>query len=95
MTRYALIDTNSGYVWWTGEADTPEAACAVAHYETGNAYTEAPEWSDAGKYAAGNAYDVYEANADYECERGGDDRDEIAAVEAMPFVGRFKHCDEA
>jgi hypothetical protein len=33
MNNYAIIETYSGFVWWSGLADSPESACYAADKE--------------------------------------------------------------
>lgn len=93
MTRFALIDLNSGFVWHVCDADTPEAACTIADAECGGdagvRYTSAAR-QDA--YAHGGLA-VHVAPAGYHCA-DGEDADQIAEVVAMPLAGYYRALGE-
>ena len=83
--RYALIDADSGYVWWVGDAESPEAACTAATLETGG---DERTYQRVELRALGDGYRVYEAPAGFDVD-DGQNRTAIERVEAMPFVGRY------
>lgn len=91
MTRYALIDLESGYVWHVCDAETPEAACTLATAETGGMagvrYVPTTR-AGAGNYSS-SGYSVHIAPAGYDC-RDGRDRDTIRQVWEMPSAGAFR-----
>ena len=84
------IESNSGYVWGVVDAETALAACAACDAEVGGD-------RDEGAYEAVSAselrttrgvYDVRTAPAGFDVQ-DGQDREEIAAVEALPRAGVF------
>lgn len=84
-TRFAVIDTNTGFVWYVGDAASPEAACAQATQETTG---ERHEYAKVSPREAGDGYLVYAAPAGFEVD-DGQHASEIERVEALPLVGRF------
>lgn len=88
MNNYALIETNSGYVWWAGKADTPEDACAKAHMEGGEVATYA-QTSDRIENTTEGGFLVYQAPEGF-CCTDGQDQEQIDAVSAMPLIGRYR-----
>lgn len=84
--HFALIDNLSGHVRWVGNADTPEDACQRATAETGGQPGTAYE--HCSLLPTGTGYLVYRAPLGFDVENGHD-ADQIAAVRALPFLGRF------
>lgn len=85
--RYALIDTNSGFVWWVGDAASPEEACKKADIDTGGEFRG--EYRHIGWYSYKSGMDgyvVYEVPACFEVN-DGQDQEEIATVESMTSIG--------
>ena len=83
MTKYATIDMNSGYVWWAGEAMHPVEACKNSDLEGNNEAREFEEITRSQREHA--AYAVYQIPADLSID-DGQDKEQIAAVEASRFV---------
>lgn len=86
MATYTTIDLSSGYVWWSGDAADPAAACTASTLETGGEtvrYCE--DYSRAAIDQGG--YAVYE----YTLPVGADGQDcaVIAAVVAAPLAGYY------
>lgn len=90
MQRFAVLESNSGYVWGVVSAESAFAACSAVDAEVGNR----PE---SGKYESVSVgelrttqgvYDVRSAPAEFDVA-DGQDRDAIAAVEALPRAGVF------
>jgi hypothetical protein len=84
--RFALIDNRSGYVWWVGDATTPEAACQRATVETGgpgDTNFEKRSWL----FIGGPGYLVYLAPAGFDIY--GQDSATLAIVRALPFLGLY------
>ena len=84
-TQYALIDDNSGYLWWTGTADSPEQACSHASLETGGLVARY-ERTHENTSAAG--YHVYEIEGDWS-DADGQSQAWIDRATAGRFVGRY------
>lgn len=83
MTKFATIDTNSGYIWWAGEAADAIDACKKSDVEGNN---EAREFEEVPRSHRANAnYAVYQI-ADSLHIDDGQDKELIAAVEASKFV---------
>jgi hypothetical protein len=93
MTRFALIDLNSGFVWHACNAESAAQACVMAVAETGGtvcndgeSYREIVR-SDIHSSAGGFA--VHIAPDGYVCE-DGQDIEQIEAVVAMPLAGYYR-----
>ena len=85
--NYALIDNASGYVWGVYSAESPESACAAATLDTG---METATYELAYQLASNEGgYLVYEAPAGFSVN-DGQNANEIAAVAALPFIGKFR-----
>lgn len=84
-TTYAILETNSGFVWGIVTAANPIAACRAMD-ESARTYGRTyAEGSVADLRTTGGAYDVRLAPAGLENDqRGGDDDSLIADVGAMP-----------
>jgi hypothetical protein len=87
MTRYAIIDENSGFVYGIEDADDPIAACDAMGRKLGE-YDSAYEDIGCARFDGRSGYHVYEAPADYQCRDGQDDA-EIALVQSMPLAARI------
>jgi hypothetical protein len=93
MTRYILIDSNSGYVWGDTQAADPAAACRAVDEEFmayGRTY--------AAVYGARaldgvSGYFVYEAPASFPDVTDGAQQRFIEAVERLPLVARVAFRD--
>ena len=90
MTRFAIIETNSGYVWGVVDAETALAACAACDAEIGadrgeGAYEEV---SASELRTTRGVYDVRTAPAGFDVQ-DGQDCEEIDAVKALPRAGVF------
>ena len=90
MQRFAIIESNSGYVWGVVNAESALSACALVDAEVGSR----PE---AGKYESVSVgemrttrgvYDVRTAPVGFEVQDGQDSAN-IAAVAALPRAGVF------
>jgi hypothetical protein len=90
MQRFAIIESNSGYVWGVVDAETALAACAACDAEVGGDRGEGAyeEVSASELRTTRGVYDVRTAPAGFDVQ-DGQDRDEIAAVEALPRSGVF------
>lgn len=84
--RFALIEAISGFVWWVGEADSPEAACQLADTETGN--QPHGEYRQIPRREAANGYFVFSAPKGFEVN-DGQASEEIQAVLDLELVGRY------
>lgn len=85
MPRYILIDDASGFVWGEAEAETPEDACRIVDEHlgvSGREYARVGFLVDAGP----SGYYVHEAPTDFRPIDDGQDRDLIAAVNALPLA---------
>lgn len=84
MTRFALIDNHSGFVWGVTDAASAIDACRQIDAdlgEYGREYEEVPRFdasNDTGYY-------VHQAPAGWDCDDGQDEA-AIAEVNAMPKV---------
>jgi hypothetical protein len=95
-TRYALIDTNSGFVFGVTDATDPTTACRLIDeslHEFGRTYEEHGPRSGAERTTQGG-YVVYEAPAGFDVT-DGQDAEQIAAVEALPRVAIVLYNDAA
>ena len=90
MQRFAIIESNSGYVWGVVDAETALAACAACDAEVGGDRGEGAyeEVSASEPRTTRGVYDVRMAPAGFDVQ-DGQDSDDIAAVEALPRAGRF------
>lgn len=84
--RYALIDAISGFVWWVGEADSPEAACQQADMGTNGECRG--EYRQIPKREAADGYFVFSAPRGFEVD-DGQASEEIQAVLDLELVGRY------
>jgi hypothetical protein len=87
MTNYALIDLHSGFVWGVADAASPEDACRAVDTEVGPTEPREYEVHGPGSSAArdGQAgYLVHRVPVGFEVY-DGQDRGEIASVEAHPL----------
>ena len=89
MTRFATLDMNSGYIWWSGNADSATDACVKSHACTGNYRTEWAEISRSEINSTANGYAVYQIPDDLSVD-DGQDADTITAVTASPLSGYFR-----
>jgi hypothetical protein len=87
--RFATIDLHSGYVWWVGQADSPAAACARSHADTGNTPAEFVECVNRDADAV---YAVYEVPEGFDVD-DGQDADAINATQAHPLAGHFRRSE--
>ncbi len=88
--RYVIIETNSGYVWWCGDAEDAIGACERADAEIGGRVGgEYAEISEHEARTTEGAYDVREAPAGFDVDDGAR-RAEIARAQALPRVGFFR-----
>jgi hypothetical protein len=89
MTRYAVIEINSGYIWAIVNAETALEACAAADRAANSADRLDGHHYEVGYRGDSNcAYDVRIAPADFD-EPDGQDQKAIDAVDAMPRAGLF------
>lgn len=93
--RFATLDLHSGYVFWVGDAESPEQACTltdVANHASPHEYEECcaidrdrATWS---VYEVPEGFDVTD----------GQSGDQIRLVEACDHIGMFgpvaDECDE-
>ncbi|MFN4287554.1 MAG: hypothetical protein ACK4E3_03555 [Brevundimonas sp.] len=94
MTRYAIIDNPSGYIWGVTDAADPIDACRKIDQEIGG---ETREYDTVPRFSFGNeaGYHVYEVPADYNVDDGQSER-EIARLETEgTLVGRVSYRAEA
>ncbi len=94
--RYAIIETNSGYVWWWGgDAEDALGACYAADDEVGPRPV-AGHYEEISAHEARTtegAYDVREVPDGFDLT-DGTDRYEIARVEALPRAGFFRFVED-
>lgn len=84
---FALIDNASGFIWWTGVAASPEAACTAATLDTGSEVTEYENTYSLASNEGG--YHVYAAPNGFEVN-DGQDQDSINAVSSMQLIGTYR-----
>ena len=90
MTRFAILESNSGYVWGVVDAENALDACSVLDREIGadrgeGAY-ESAGFSDLN--ATRGVYDVRTAPVGFDVPDGQDEA-AIETVNALPRVGVF------
>lgn len=90
MQRFAIIESNSGFVWGVVDAESALAACSVVDNEIGGRpatgfYEPA---SESELRTTRVVYDVREAPEGFNVD-DGQDPEQIAAVEALPRAGLF------
>ena len=88
---YAIIDTNSGYVWGVVDSDSARQACYDVDMQAGSWHQEEGEYQEVaqGELRSGRSlYDVRVAPDGFTVDNG-QDADEIAAVEALPRAGLY------
>jgi hypothetical protein len=87
MTRFALIDIDSGFAWGVADAESPAEACRLVDEDFG---ADGRDYEDHGpdSYADRQGrpgYIVHEVPAGFDVD-DGQDKAQIAAVEAHPRV---------
>lgn len=89
--RYAILESNTGYVWWVGEAESPLAACYAMSAEVGSQDRDDEDgaYEEAADRRAGDVLDVRLAPAGFDV-RDGQDEDAIADVQALEPAGVFQ-----
>ena len=91
MNTYAIIETNSGFVWGVVESATARQACYDVDMQAGGWHEEAGEYQEAGASdlrTTRGVYDVRIAPKGFDVQ-DGQDADAIAAVNAMPRAGIY------
>jgi hypothetical protein len=91
MKTYAIIDTNSGYVWGVVDSDSARQACYDVDVQAGGWHQEPGEYQEVSQSeirSGRSLYDVRVAPDGFDVA-DGQDKDEIAAVEALQRVGLF------
>ena len=90
MQRFAILESNSGYVWGVVDAETAIDACSVCDAEIGGdrgaGQYESASYSDLR--TTRGVYDVRIAPAGFDVQDGQDPAS-IAAVEALPRAGIY------
>ena len=89
LTRYALIDSHTGYVWGIATAESPEAACAVVDRDVdpSEGYARGYETITA-RDRSRDHYLVYDATTLTGEIGDGQDDETIDRVSALPLVAR-------
>lgn len=88
--RYAILESNTGFVWGVVDAESPLAACSAVDAEIGG-YPfdgEYQEVTASELRTSRGCYDVRIAPEGFDVQ-DGQDREEISAVEALPRAGVF------
>lgn len=83
MTRFAILETNSGFVWGVVDAADAIEACRVMDADIGSRGRTYSEGSVSDLRTTAGAYDVRIAPAGFDVD-DGQDADAICAVDAMP-----------
>jgi hypothetical protein len=86
ITRYAIIDNHSGFIWGITDAKTPIDACATIDAEIGG---ELREYEEVSLLAATTGYHVYQVPADFDVN-DGQDQDEIDRVSTFDRVAMVR-----
>ena len=93
MTRFALIDHYSGYIYGVTDAKSAVDACRTVDAEIGGADDREYEEAYPSEMASNvGGYHVHEVPAGWDCEDGQDEK-MIAEVSAMPRVASFVYTD--
>ena len=83
MKRFAIIESNSGFIFGVVDAENPLAACAALEADIGVDRGEgAYEYAE---YETGDIYFVHEVPDGFEVQNG-QDQEEINAADLMPRV---------
>ena len=94
MNRFAIIESNSGYVWGVVDAEDALSACSAVDSqsgcECGTGQYEPVSVSELR--STRGVYDVRFAPAGF-AVNDGQNADEIASVDAMPRAGVFGWVD--
>ncbi len=85
MTRYAIIDKNSGFVWGVLDGDDPIDACRKLDISTKDFDREYEDVGHSDLFINDGGYVVYLAPDGFDVD-DGQDREAINAVEAMPLA---------
>ena len=91
IKTYAIIETNSGFVWGVVESDSARQACYDVDAQAGTWRQGEGEYQEVGQGATSTtqgAYDVRIAPDGFDVQ-DGQDAEEIAAVELLPRAGVF------
>jgi len=92
MARFAVLESNSGFVWGVVDADCPLAACSAVDEDAGCHHDEAGIYETVSlgelRTTRGGIYDVRSAPEGFDVQ-DGQDRSAIDAVEALPRAGVF------
>lgn len=89
LKNFALIELNSGFVWWVGEAETPADACMRADADIDQPRGDYDQISASEIRSTAGGYAVHVAPVGFDVQ-DGQDREAIAAVSAMPLSGYFR-----
>lgn len=81
MTRYAIVDVHSGYIWGVQDAANEIEACRLMDENLGE-YDRKYEHGQGG-------YMVFIAPTDFECDNGQDEG-KIEQVSCMPLAASIK-----
>lgn len=94
--RYALIDGFRGMIWYICDADTPKQACKFCDIDIGGTDSSDYPYIAYEKISSrsnDDGYHVYETPAGWDC-LDGEDEEQIAKVQAMPYCGFFALVEE-
>lgn len=85
-TRYAMIDSHTGYVWGIETAESPVAACRQMDYAIDPSAADGRDYEEISQSEARGGRDCYYV---YDATTLAVDaqRDDAAVVQALPFVG--------
>jgi len=89
MTRYAMIDSHTGYIWGVEDAPSPVAACAQMDRSVDPSAAESRTYREIAASDSDDHYLVYDASGLSVEVTDGQDEAQIAAVEALPLVTRI------
>jgi len=83
MTRFAIIESFTGYVWGVVDAEDAVAACRALDLEVRPADYPSLTYEEGSRFDGRDGYLVHEAPAGFEVF-DGQDKAEIEAVAALP-----------
>jgi hypothetical protein len=91
MTTFAIIESNTGYVWGVVDSHSSLQACYAVDMQAGGWHQEPGQYeqvSTSELRTTRGVYDVRIAPEGFDVQ-DGQNADEIAAVEALPRAGVY------
>jgi hypothetical protein len=87
MTKFAVIDEHSGYVWGVTKAADAIEACRILDADAGEHGRTYTDIGRGARFDGRSGYHVYRAPDDFTID-DGQDEDQIASVEGLPLETR-------